>query len=315
MANLCGYRGWGAWGSTMVWDTSFILHFARYGANAYPFVTALDNRYARQHENGFICRESDRNNREVYSGFPVNPPLFAWAEWEWYQNHRRSRSAQPRFSTDRQAIRMVHDLSAPIQWPVLDKRIERSRRLAAECADEVFGFRHILSGAGGEMPGQDLAHQIGRDDMVPFFQAEHDQLGKIVNEHFWDEKHQIYNDLDANGHFITEEKPGVFCKHVHMFWPLIAGIAPPDRVAKMVAELKNPASFNRRNGVPSLSADSRGYTGGPNGTGPILVRRRLAFRTVHGAGRTESLRPGRLRHRAFAEIFLRRRSKSIEPRE
>ena len=39
----------------------------------------------------------------------------------------------------------------------------------------------------------------------------------------------------------------------------IAGIAPPDRVAGLVKELQNPASFKRRNGVPSLSADSAGY--------------------------------------------------------
>ncbi len=85
VANLLGYRNWGPWGSTMVFDSCFILHFSRFGAQAWPFITCLDNCYARQHENGFICRESDRENREVYATFPVNPPLFAWAEWEWYK--------------------------------------------------------------------------------------------------------------------------------------------------------------------------------------------------------------------------------------
>ena len=69
----------------MVLDTAFILQFARYGQAGYPFITALDNCYARQHENGFICRESDRENREVYVIYPVNPPLFSWAEWEYYR--------------------------------------------------------------------------------------------------------------------------------------------------------------------------------------------------------------------------------------
>src|SRR5208283_5173579 len=57
VSNPIGIQSWGPWGSTMVWDTAFILQFARYGDHAYPFVTALDNCYARQHENGFICRE------------------------------------------------------------------------------------------------------------------------------------------------------------------------------------------------------------------------------------------------------------------
>ena len=62
-----------------------MIDFARYGHQAYPFITSLDNVYARQHENGYICRESDRENREVSSGYPVNPPLMSWAEWENYQ--------------------------------------------------------------------------------------------------------------------------------------------------------------------------------------------------------------------------------------
>ena len=69
----------------------------------------------------------------------------------------------------------------------------------------------------------------------------------------------IYNDLTKDGKFITELQPGVFCKHVHMFWPLMAELAPPDRLPGVIAELKNPASFNRSSGIPSLSADSKGY--------------------------------------------------------
>jgi glycogen debranching enzyme len=112
-----------------------------------------------------------------------------------------------------------------------------------------------------------IARAIGRDDMAAFFEGEHRQLSELVNRHFWDAGHRIYNDLAADGRFITELEPGKRCKHCHMFWPMLAEIAPPDRVDGMVAELMNPASFSRRNGVPSLSADSAGYTGGPQGSG------------------------------------------------
>ena len=196
VANLCGIKSWGAWGSTMVFDTAFILHFARYGQQAYPFVTAYDNCYARQHENGL--QEADDSPRNALMHYAVS-------------------------ATSHQAL--------------------AARYLAR------------------------IAKTIGREDMVGFFEGEHRQLSEMVNARFWDEKHGIYNDLDANEKFITELKPGSLCKHVHMFWPLLAGIAPADRVERMVKELNNPASFNRRNGVPSLSADSAGYTGGPNGNG------------------------------------------------
>jgi glycogen debranching enzyme len=52
-----------------------------------------------------------------------------------------------------------------------------------------------------------------------------------------------------------------------MFWPMLAEVAPADRVEGLVAELTDSRSFFRRNGVPSLSADSAGYAGGPQGAG------------------------------------------------
>jgi len=266
VANICGIKSWGPWGSTMVFDTAFILHFARYGSRTWPFVTALDNCYARQHENGFICRETDKNNREVYVIFPVNPPLFAWAEWEWY-----------RVTGDRERLRQVFlPIVKHYEWFMTyqrradglywtsgfqeaddSPRNSLMHRAVSAASYQALAARHLALIAG----------EIGRKDMVTFFETEHRQLGELVNRRFWDDAHGIYNDLAKDGRFITELSPGLFCKHVHMFWPMLAGIVPSNRVARLVAELQNPASFNRRNGVPSLSADSAGYTGGPTGTG------------------------------------------------
>ncbi len=264
--NICGIKAWGPWGSTMVWDTAFILHFARYGNQAYPFITAFDNCYARQHENGFICRESDKNNHEVYVVFPVNPPLFAWAEWEYYQ-----------ISGDRERLAKVFlPIVKHYEWFMTYQRRENGLYWTngAQEADDSprNSLVHYAVSANSyqALAAQCLARiaaTIGRNDLVPFFEREHEELGRLVNEHFWDEEHGIYNDLNQESRFITELKPGSICKHIHMFWPLLAGIAPKERAERMIAELKNPASFNRRNGVPSLSADSVGYAGGPQGTG------------------------------------------------
>ncbi len=264
--NICGIKAWGVWGSTMVFDTSFILHFARYGNGAYPFVTAFDNCYARQHDNGFICRESDKNNREVYSGFPVNPPLFAWAEWEWYRatgDRARLASVFLPIVKHYEWFMTYQRRANGLYWTNgLQEADDSPRNALMHAAVSATSYQALAARCLAMM-----AHTIGRDDLAPFFESEHEKLGKIVNENFWDEKHGIYNDLDVDGKFITELKPGSFCKHVHMFWPLLAGVAPEDRVERMLKELNNPASFNRRNGVPSLSADSAGYTGGPQGNG------------------------------------------------
>lgn len=266
VANICGIKTWGSWGSTMVFDTAFILHFARYGQQAYPFITAYDNCYARQHENGFICRETDKNNREVYSGYPVNPPLFAWAEWEWF-----------RLTGDTNRLREIFlPIVKHYEWYMTYQRRDNGLYWTSGLQEADDSPRNRLmhfavSATSYQALAADrlarIAKTIGRSDLVPFFENEHRILGEIVNRRFWDDQHGIYNDLDVNEKFITELKPGTFCKHVHMFWPLLAGIVPPERVDRIIKELNNPASFNRRNGVPSLSADSAGYTGGPNGNG------------------------------------------------
>ena len=104
-----------------------------------------------------------------------------------------------------------------------------------------------------------IARAAGREDLQSFFESQHEELKSLVNNKLWDERHRIYNDLTRDGRFITELQPGVFCKHVHIFWPLMAEIVPADRLPGLLDELKNPASFNRSSGIASLSADSKGY--------------------------------------------------------
>ena len=198
--------------------------------------------------------------------YPVNPPLFAWAEWEYY-----------RLSGD---VRRLAAVFLPITrhyewWMTYQRRAnglywtngaqeadDSPRNAIMHYAVSATSYQALAALYLGR-----IARAIGRDDMAAFFEDQHRQLGELVNRHFWDAGRHIYNDLAADGRFITELEPGKFCKHCHMFWPMLAEVAPPDRLDGMVAELTNPASFCRRNGVPSLSADSAGYTGGSEGTG------------------------------------------------
>ncbi len=82
----------------------------------------------------------------------------------------------------------------------------------------------------------------------------------MINSQFWDAAHHIYNDRTQDGRFITELQPGVLCKHAFIFWPLIAEVADDRGRLGLIAELSNPASFNRASGIASLSADSAGFT-------------------------------------------------------
>ena len=69
-----------------MWDTAFILLFARYGRRAFDFLRTLDNFYCKQHPDGFICREIGREEGddrfERFDPTSTGPNIFPWTEWE-----------------------------------------------------------------------------------------------------------------------------------------------------------------------------------------------------------------------------------------
>ena len=71
-----------------LWDTCFIVCFAKYHMDELPVYQALDNFYDRMEEDGYICREYRKNGEPLWSKehpVSINPPLLAFAELEIYQ--------------------------------------------------------------------------------------------------------------------------------------------------------------------------------------------------------------------------------------
>ncbi len=71
-----------------MWDSAFILLFARYGRRAFDFQRTLDNLYASQHPDGFICREigtfDGKDRFERFDAASTGPNVMPWTEWEHY---------------------------------------------------------------------------------------------------------------------------------------------------------------------------------------------------------------------------------------
>lgn len=84
-----------------LWDTCFIVCFAKYHLDELPVYQALDNFYERMEEDGYICREYRKNGEPLWSKdhpVSINPPLLAFAETEIYtvkQDKERLRYAYP----------------------------------------------------------------------------------------------------------------------------------------------------------------------------------------------------------------------------
>jgi hypothetical protein len=276
VANINGCPTWAGWGSSQVWDSFSMMHYARYGHQAYPFITQFDNAYARQHENGFICQESDNDNFEVYACHPVLTPfLIGWAEWDYYQ-----------ISCDLQRLRRVFlPLVKNYEWWMTYMRHNPDGTygfvtpgMREPCGKDTYAFLPELTWTTGAFAATAfraaetlvmarIATLVGRPDMAQFFAAEHRRLGDYINQHYWDAEHQLYNDLcDPNhvvaayrdpqlaGQFITEIKPGVFDVAAWTFLPLFAEIAPPERVQALVRLVQDAdKGFNFPNGIGDSS--------------------------------------------------------------
>jgi hypothetical protein len=274
VANINGCPTWAGWGSSQVWDSFCMMKYAKYGHQAHQFITQYDNAYARQHENGFICQESDNDNREVYACDPaLCPYLIGWTEWNYYQ-----------VSGDVQRLRRV--------FTPLVKNYEWFMTYMRHAPDGIYGF---VTPATRDTCGTDpfnfafeatalrtaetlamarIATIVDRPDMARFFMAEYRRLGDYVNQHYWDSEHELYNDRCDPNHlvkeyrnpqlaskFITEVKPGVFNKCCWTFLPLFAEIAPHERVRVLARLLQDPhKGFDWPNGLGYYSLDSAPQT-------------------------------------------------------
>ena len=71
-----------------MWDSCFAVQYGRYAARSFDFQKTLNNFYANQHRDGFICREMCQSapGGQFSSADPVStgPNVLAWCEWNYY---------------------------------------------------------------------------------------------------------------------------------------------------------------------------------------------------------------------------------------
>ena len=75
-------------GNIFMWDMSFMMMYARYGYRYFPFQRSLDNFYAKQHPDGFICREIRADGSDCFERYDptsTGPDLLPWVELAYYR--------------------------------------------------------------------------------------------------------------------------------------------------------------------------------------------------------------------------------------
>jgi Trehalase len=258
-----------------MWDSAFILLFARYGRRAFAFQRTLDNLYASQHPDGYICREvstfDGRDRFERFDAASTGPNVMPWTEWEhygdtadrerlgrvfpvlvsyhrWLRRHRTWRDGtywtsglgsgmdnQPRFQERR---------GGEGGWP--ERLTYHGHAVWIDtCLQQVLSADLLLQ----------MADALGRFHEVADLREERETLSLTINERLWSEETAFYHDELADG-----TPSGV--QTVGAFWALLADVVPRERIARFVGHLQDPSKFGRPHRVPSLSADHPEYDPG-----------------------------------------------------
>lgn len=253
-------------GHLFMWDSAFALQFGMYGSQVFNFQGTLDNLYAKQHPDGYICREIDEEDGqdcfERFDPSSTGPNVMPWSEWNYFV----------RFGDMQRLARVFPVLLAYTQWMQTYRTwldgtywssgwgcgMDNMPRMEEHYHP---GFSHgrmrwvdatLQAIFSANILGK-MAHVLGRERETTFLLAQADQLEQYVNEQMWDEETGFYYDQ-----YTHNSLNGV--KQIGAYWALLAGIVPEERLSRFIAHLDDPSEFNRPHRIPSLAASHQDYS-------------------------------------------------------
>lgn len=251
-------------GNIFMWDSSFMLMFARYGARFFPFQQTLDNFYAKQHPDGFICREIRADGYDCFERYdPVStgPNLMPWCEMMYYRQ----------FGDLERLHKIFPALCAYYKWWKLNRTwpdgtywssgwgtgMDNMPRVQSQYSP-IFSHGHMvwldtnLQQLFNAYLLLEMGFYIERWQEIEEFEDDAKQLKKYIRQNLWDEETHFLYDRYADGSLCRT-------KGIGAYWALLTDALDSTQVDKLVQELDNPETFNRKYRVPSLSADNPKY--------------------------------------------------------
>ncbi len=262
-------------GCLFMWDSAFILMFAKYADRIFNFQKTLDNLYSHQHSDGFICREIEEKSGcdrfTKHDPSSTGPNVLAWCEWEYYLN----------FSDKQRLLKVFYPLLCYHRWlkknrtwrdgtyfssgwgcgmdnlprlqPQYDRCFDHGHMVWVDaCMQMLLSCKLLIN----------MARELSLEEFIPELEAEKTQLEAVINGSLWDEKDGFYYDRYSDGSLNS-------VRHVGAFWALIAECASPERAERMIERLIDEKEFDTPFPVPALtkshpdfSADGGYWRGG-----------------------------------------------------
>ena len=276
------------------WDTCFMTLFTNTAYPLVPGIASLDNFYARQHEDGEICREIDRSTGRDYEAW-INPGKPFTSTWGFNIDdppppvtiHYVGREA-PRVPSKVTLDGLDHPLFAWAEMESYRTTGDKARlRLIYEPLVRFYRSlqEYLRQGNGLYMtdwasmdnsPRNPYLNRGGAGidiscEMV-LIAREMAEMARTIGktkegEGFDREADQLaglINRLmwDPEKHFyydLTVDGKLAPIKTVAGFWALLSRVADGPRASSLSSELENPSTFGRLHPVPTVAADQPLY--------------------------------------------------------
>lgn len=252
------------------WDSCFMAMFAKYSSGVISGMDNLDNLYRLQSKDGYISMAYVVDTEKPAYGERINPPLYAWVEWEYYI-----------FTGDDGRLKKV--------FPILVKYYNWIKKNRRRTEDGYYknlyyfespgssGMDNAPRGGTADVNGSDIGHvdlisqqalsakylalianHLDKKKEETLFKEEFNALSKTINEIHWHDRTEFYYDVfhDAQSYLHCN---WLNHKTIAGFWPMLAGVCSKTQVNGLIKHIVNPTEFWRGHPLPTLSADDPNY--------------------------------------------------------
>lgn len=279
-----------------LWDSCFLTMFCNIGHPLVPGICSLDNFYAKQYEDGEICREIDRDTGTDFVQWRnvEGKPLFS--RWGWNTDE----GGMPVAYRGRDASRPVPVLTLDaLNHPILAWAELESYRVTGDLARLKLVYeplvryhdalkRHLRQGNGlyvtdwasmdnsprnpylkGGGTGVDISCEMVLFERQLAYIAR--LIGKTQDSREYSRQADALSAIvnremwDSGRRFyfdLTQDGRRAPVKTVAAYWALLGRVASREQALALATELGNPDTFGRLNRVPTLAGDEKGYNAG-----------------------------------------------------
>ena len=252
-------------GNIFMWDSSFITMFAKYGSRAFPFQKTLDNFYAKQHVDGFICREIKGEDGmdcfHRYDPVSTGPNLLPWSEYEYFQMNGdidRLHKVFPVLTAFNRWLKQNRTWRNGTYWSSGWGTGMDNQPRVPEGYNMIFSHGHMiwLDTCLQQIMVDNMLVEIGfhleRWQEIEDIEDERDFLKEYVRKNMWNNETKFLYDQYSDDTLSTMEGIGAF-------WALMADVLDEDQEEQLISHLTDEQTFNRKYVIPSLPANHDRY--------------------------------------------------------